>query len=132
MATANFLAEMYPDSKNIHGYSFKTKDVGIFGAGGADLGMTNIGDKEMFSTLKKAYEGIKGMKKKIMLTHMHPEGSASEFSGFPGSKGIRKAIELFKPDILIHSHIHEAEGIEDIIGNTKVINVGRKGRIIEL
>lgn len=132
IASANFLAELYPDSKNIHGYSFKTGDVGIFGAGGANMGITSLSEKEMFQTLRKAYQGVRNSKKKIMLTHMHPSGSVSEFSGFPGSKSIRRAILEFKPDILIHSHIHEAEGIEDIIGKTKIINVGRKGRIIEI
>ena len=63
---------------------------------------------------------------------MHPAGSKSEFSGIPGSKSITKAIEKFKPDILLHSHIHEAHGFEEYIGKTKVINVGREGKIIEI
>jgi len=63
---------------------------------------------------------------------MHPENSLSELSGFPGSSSIRKAIEQFKPDILIHGHIHEAAGAKEIIGKTKVINVGRNGTIIEI
>jgi Icc-related predicted phosphoesterase len=67
-----------------------------------------------------------------MITHMHPSESLSEFSGFPGSKSINKAIKEFKPDILIHGHIHEAAGVEEIIGKTKVINVGRDGTIIEI
>ena len=67
-----------------------------------------------------------------MVTHMHAAGTGSEFSGIEGSKGIRKAIEEFKPDFLIHSHIHEGEGIEEKIGKTKVINVGRKGKVLEI
>ena len=63
---------------------------------------------------------------------MHPAKSKSEFSGFKGSKSITKAIEKFKPDFLLHGHIHEAEGIEEKLGTTKVINVGREGKIIEL
>ena len=51
---------------------------------------------------------------------------------FPGSEGVRKAIETFKPDILLCSHVHEAEGIEEMIGKTKVINVGKRGKIIEV
>tara|TARA_Y100000034_G_scaffold134511_1_gene203144 strand:- start:1155 stop:1757 length:603 start_codon:yes stop_codon:yes gene_type:complete len=130
-ATADFLAEVY-GVKNIHGYSVKYDDVGFFGAGGADIGPGMISEKEMLSTLKKAYSGLKGMKKKIMVTHMHPAKSKSEFSGFKGSKSITKAIEQFKPDILLHGHIHEASGIEEKIGSTNVINVGREGKIIEL
>lgn len=132
MATTDFLAEMYPDTHNMHGYSMKIKDVGIFGAGGADIGITVVSEKEMLETLNRAHEGIKDLKKKIMITHMHPQSSASEISGFEGSVSIKKAIEKFKPDLLIHSHIHEAEGIEDKIGKTEIINVGRRGRIIEL
>ena len=43
-----------------------------------------------------------------------------------------KAIKQFKPDILLHGHIHEASGFEEYIGKTKVINVGREGKIIEI
>ena len=63
---------------------------------------------------------------------MHPANSKSEFSGFKGSESIAKAIEKFKPDFLLHGHIHEASGIEEKIGSTKVINVGREGKILEL
>ncbi len=132
IATANFLADLYSPTRNIHGYSFKKNDVGIFGAGGADIGPGVIKDSEIFKMLKKGHEDVKEMKKKIMVTHMHAQGTASEFSGFEGSGSIRKAVEEFQPDLLIHSHIHEAEGIEEKIGKTKVINVGRKGRIIEI
>ena len=45
---------------------------------------------------------------------------------------IRKAIEEFQPDVFIAGHIHEAEGLSEKIGKTRVYNVGRKGRIIEL
>lgn len=130
--TADFLADLY-GMRNIHGYSVNYKGVGIFGAGGITSGEKNSRDeREIFSMLKKGDEKLKETRKKIMVTHMHAQGSLSEFSGFKGSSGIRKAIEKFQPDIFIHSHIHEAEGIEEKIGKTKVINVGKKGKIIEV
>ena len=69
-----------------------------------------------------------------MVTHVHPTGTTMEkFTNiFPGSTGIKKAVDAFKPDILLCSHVHEAEGIEEKIGTTKVINVGKKGKIIDL
>ena len=69
-----------------------------------------------------------------MVTHVHPSGTHMEkfTKFFPGSTGIKKAIEAFKPDILLCSHVHEAEGIEEMVGKTKVINVGKKGKIIDL
>lgn len=130
-ATADFLAEFY-GVKNIHGYSVRYEDIGFFGCGGADFGMSVISDREMFSKLKKGFDKIKYLKKKIMVSHMHSANSKSEFSGFKGSEGIRKAIDEFKPDLLLHGHIHEAEGLEETIGCTKIISVGRRGKIIEL
>lgn len=135
LATADFLAELY-GVKNIHGYAVKYKDVGIFGCGGS----TNVGpfqevtEKEAYDLLKKSFDKIKYLKKKIMVTHLHPsETKMEKFTKFfEGSKGVRRAVEKLKPDILLCSHVHEAEGIEEKIGNTRVINVGKKGKIIEL
>lgn len=133
VATTDFLAEMYP-VKNIHGYSVKYKDVGIFGAGGANIGVHQITENEIYDLLKKGYDRIKYLKKKIMVTHVHPsETKMEKFSNIvPGSSGVKRAVERFHPDILLCSHVHEAEGIEEKIGKTKVINVGKKGKIIEL
>lgn len=130
-ASVDFLADFY-GLKNIHGYSVIQDKIGFFGAGGADIGPGKITEKEIYDILKKAHSNLKGIEKKVMITHMHPSESFSEFSGFPGSQAINHAIKKFKPDLLIHGHIHEAEGIEEKIHSTKVINVGRRGRIIEI
>ncbi len=133
VATADFLAEVY-GATNLHGYSIMYKDVGLFGCGGANIGLHQLGEDEILDLLKKGYDRIKEAKRKIMVTHVHPSGAISEsFSGFfPGSEGVRKAIEKFRPDILLCGHVHEAEGIEEVIGRTKVLNVGKKGKIIEI
>lgn len=132
IATTNFLAEMYSPTQSIHGYSFIDGDLGIFGAGGGDIGINMAKDSEIFNLLKKGNEKVKNVKKKIMVTHMHHQGSKAEFSGFKGSKAVRKAIEEFKPDFLISAHIHEAGGMEEKIGKTKIINVSRKAKIFEI
>ena len=133
VATADFLAELY-GATNLHGYSIKCKDVGLFGCGGANIGLFQLGEDEIFELIKKGYDRIKDSKKKILVTHVHPSGSLMEkFTNiFPGSDGVKKAIDIFKPDILLCSHVHEAEGIEEMIGKTKVINVGKRGKIIEV
>jgi len=93
-----------------------------------------LSEEEIYALLKKGFEGVKDSKKKIMITHVHPEGTLMEkFSEiFEGSRGLRKAVESFKPDFLLCSHVHEAEGLEEKIGKTRVINVGKKGKIIEI
>jgi Icc-related predicted phosphoesterase len=130
LSTAELLSKKYPNTKNLHEYSFKSDDLGIFGAGGA-IGF-NTNEKEIFNALKKGNDYLKDIKKKIMVTHMHHKGSKAEFSGFEGSKAITKAIKEFKPDLLINAHIHEAGGIEEKIGKTRIINVSRKPKVIEI
>ena len=65
---------------------------------------------------------------------MHPSETRMEkLSDFvPGSPGLRKAVKEFKPDIVLCSHVHEAEGLEEMIGKSKILNVGRHGKIFEL
>ena len=48
------------------------------------------------------------------------------------NKGLKKAIDKLQPDILICGHVHEAEGIEEKLGKTLILNVGKKGKIIEI
>jgi Icc-related predicted phosphoesterase len=138
-ATANFLEKLYaPSVKNIHGKGLKRHDaaheVGIFGAGGANIGIFQISEREIYDKLQKGFDKVKGVKLKLMVTHVHPTGTLMEKLSVmvPGSEGVRRAIKKFQPDIAICSHVHEAEGIEEKIGKTKVINVGRKGKIIEI
>jgi len=131
--TNAFLAEMYaPYTKNLHGYSFKKRNIGFFGAGTANMGINSIEDSQIFKLLKKSHNKIKDQKKTIMVTHIHPEGSQSEFSGWGGSPAVKKAIKELKPDIAISSHIHEAGGLEENMGKTRVINVSRKEKIFEI
>jgi Icc-related predicted phosphoesterase len=132
-ATADFLAEVY-DVTNLHGYTIKYKDIGIFGCGGANIGLESLKEDEIFNILKDGSNKVQDMKKKIMVTHVHPSDSKMEkFSSFvPGSSGLKKAIDDIQPDFLLCSHVHEAEGIEEKIGKTTVINVGRKGKILDL
>jgi len=133
-ATTSSLAEIYGVT-DLHGYSVKVGDVGIFGAGSANIGIFQLGEKEIYDLLGKSFKKIKKTKKKIMVTHCHPDKTLMAKMGaeqIPGSKGVTRAIKKFKPDIAICSHVHEAEGIEEKVGKTKLINVGKKGKIISI
>ncbi|MEK6835893.1 MAG: metallophosphoesterase [Nanoarchaeota archaeon] len=133
LATADFIADFYGIT-NLHGYSVKYENVGIFGCSGTNIGINQLSEDEIFYLLKRGFEKIKNTKKKVMVTHVHPiKTKIAKFSQFvPGSTGVNKALKKFKPDILICSHVHEASGIEEKIGKTKIINVGTEGKIIEI
>lgn len=133
MSTINPLTQIYPGTRHVHGYSVIKGDIGIFGSGyESSTGPFFVEDEEIFKVLKKGNEKVKDFKKKIMVTHAHHKGSIAEFSGFPGSKAVEKAIREFKPDILISAHIHEAGGLQEKIGKTTILHVGRKPTIFEI
>jgi Icc-related predicted phosphoesterase len=121
------------DIKNIDGYYVTYKGVGIAGLGNPDFQLS-IDEKRAFEKMKISFDKMKAqpLRKRILISHLHASGTSSELSGFPGSKALKQAVRYFEPDFLLQAHIHEAEGIEEKIGNTRVINVGRKGKIIEL
>lgn len=133
LATADFLARKY-GATNLHGFGLKHGEIGLFGCGGANMGLFQLSEDEIFYHLYKSHKYVKDAKKRIMVTHVHPAESLMEqFSEFvKGSTGVTKAIEILKPDLLLCSHVHEASGLEETIGGTRVLNVSKVGKIIEI
>jgi Icc-related predicted phosphoesterase len=96
-----------------------------------------MSEKEIYDTVLKAFYSIYSLdkiNKKVMISHVHPSGTEIEsMSKFvKGSSGLRRAVERLKPDFLFCSHVHEAQGLEEKIGNTTVFCVGKEGRILDL
>jgi Icc-related predicted phosphoesterase len=129
-ADAELLSKTY-NIKNIENKYAVYKNVGILGIGSSDWALFPD-DIRTLHKLEKDFAKLKNLEKKIMISHLHAAGTKSELSGVPGNEALRLAIEKFQPDLFIHSHIHELEGAEEKIGKTKVVNVGRKGRIFEI
>ena len=127
-----FLAEFYK-VKNLHGYGYKKGDIGFFGCSSVNLGIWQLPEREIFELLKRGAAYVSDCKKKILISHVHPAQSKMTLvSGFEGSEGLRKAIDELQPDIVFCAHVGEAEGIEELVGKTRVVNVGRRGRILEI
>ena len=115
--------------KNIHNYYVTYKNVGIVGIGSPNWKLSL--DDEDFVEIKRNFDKMTS-KKKILVSHLHAEGTMAELSGVAGDVILKKAVKDFKPDLLIAAHIHEGEGIEDKINGTKVVQVGRRGKILEI
>ena len=132
-ASADFLSYVNK-ARLLHGYGARYEDVGFFGCGSANIGIHGLSEEEIFNTLDKAHKGISYLDKKVMVTHVHPSGSMMErLSRFvPGSSGVSEAIKKFKPSVVLCSHVHEAQGLEEQLEGVRVINVGPKGKIIDL
>ena len=122
----DFLAAKY-NLQNLHNKSVNFGNIAIVGSGS---NMAMMSEKDIYDGIRR----LKSSQKTLLVSHVHPSGTLMEtFSQFvKGSIGLRKAIEATKPAVVICGHVHEAEGIEEKIGNTLVVNVGKKGRLIEL
>ena len=115
--------------KNIHNYYVTYKDVGIIGIGSPNWKLSL--DNGDFAGIKRNFDKVISGKR-VLVSHLHAEGTMAEFSGIKGDAVLRRAVDDFKPDLLIAAHIHEGEGIEEKIGKTRVVQVGRRGKILEV
>ena len=116
-------------AKSIHNYYVTYDDVSIAGIGSPDMKFSF--NEEDFQQIKKQFDRMESTKK-ILVSHLHARGTKAEFSGVRGDEILRRAVLEFSPDVLICSHIHEGEGIEDKIGKTQIFQVGRKGKIFDI
>jgi Icc-related predicted phosphoesterase len=76
-----------------------------------------------------------GLKPLILICHAPPRGTALDRvrDGLhAGSQSVRDFVDRHQPEYLFCGHIHEAEGVAITMGETKAINVGKRGYLLEL
>ena len=130
----------------IHCGSSRQGDYGFIGMGGMVIHNPKrqgnparyyFSDSDIYESLVKTNKEVSDLKRRIVLTHQPPFGARDVISSGKGtgSKGLRRFVEEYQPDLLLCGHIHEDRG-ESCIGSTKIVNVGemRKGyaAIIEI
>lgn len=118
----------------IHKKQFIENNLLFLGYGGGGFSQT---DREFEHLAKSKFnEIIKNNKDKkiILVTHAPPYGTKVDKLGrnHAGNKSIRKFIENNNIDLHICGHLHENFGKEDKIKNTRIINPGPFGKIIEV
>ncbi len=130
------LKQRYPEViYDLHNYAFKVSDIGFFGCGLANIGPNELTEREIKNRIESSFKYVRDAKKKVMVVHVPPYKTKLDKIGRNmnvGSTAVRSAIEKFKPDTCICGHIHETFGLEDSLSDTTVINVGPKGRIINV
>lgn len=89
----------------------------------------DLSEEEAAQRLEAMPEGLD-----LLILHSPPYGHC-DVSGqgkHLGSRAIADAIEAKQPRVAVCGHIHESWGEESRIGETRVINLGPDGRVIEL
>ena len=87
-----------------------------------------------FRKVARQWYGEHQDKKIVLVTHGPPVGTKVDLleKRHVGNVDYRKFIERIKPKVVICGHLHETAGVVDAIGETKVVNPGRAGMVIEL
>ncbi len=118
---------------NIHGDYYILDEVVFVGIGGSNITPFNTpieySEEELWKLVSNVFqklskEKFKGLK--ILVSHPPPYNTKLDktyFGQHVGSISIRKVIELFKPNLCICGHIHEARGV-DKLGETIILNPG--------
>ena len=116
---------------NLHGHGYRLEEeLAVFGVGGSTPTPfntpTEYTEQEIDAFLYIAYEEIKNVSHKILVSHTPPFGTKVDIVGrgdHVGSKVIREFIEKEQPELCLTGHIHEARNI-DKIGKTLILNPG--------
>ncbi len=125
---------------NLHSKSLIIQGVGFFGVGGSNYTPfntpTEYTEEEIREFIQKAYEEIKHVTLKILVSHAPPYNTNVDIVGgvhHVGSVSVREFIEEYQPQLCLTGHIHEAVG-KDRIGDTLILNPGmlKDGGYVEL
>lgn len=69
----------------------------------------------------------------VLVVHSPPKGHCDASEGKSlGSEAVLRAIEEKQPAVAVCGHIHEAWGEESRVGETRVVNLGPEGALIEV
>lgn len=114
---------------DLHSRGRIVEDVGFFGLGGSNSTPFNTpqeySEDELWDFLAEGYEQVKSSPIKVMVSHPPPSNTDLDKTDIMhvGSKKVREFIEMYKPDLVLCGHVHEARG-QDVIGKTVIINPG--------
>jgi hypothetical protein len=114
----------------LHKEFVKFGDVTFIAYGGGGFSES---DERLDSWIKTIRQKING--KTVFFTHAPPRGTKLDklpYLGHRGSKSVRNAIEVLKPELFVSGHFHETFLRRDKIGETLLINPGPDGVLLEI
>ena len=116
----------------LHGEGTEIGGVRFFGLGGGVPPTPfpwsfDLDEEDAGKLLARCPEGA------ILVVHSPPKGHVDGARGrHLGSEAILHTIESKRPSLALCGHIHQSWGQESMIGQTRVVNLGPKGRFFEV
>jgi Icc-related predicted phosphoesterase len=118
----------WPAATVLHGEGTELDGVGFFGLG-AGVPVTPW-DWSFDLTEEEAERQLAGCPPgAVLVLHSPPRGHVDDGLG---SAAILRAIEEKRPPLAVCGHIHQCWGQEALIGDTRVLNLGPEGTVIEV
>lgn len=120
---------------NFHGETVEIGGVRFAGLGYSTVTPFNTPGEYTEDEIAARLEKFGEWKPQVLICHSPPLGTALDRirEGLHGgSRAVREFIEGHQPADFFCGHIHEAEGAVIQMGNTRAMNVGKRGYVLEV
>jgi len=118
-----------------HGRSFEAAGRHVAGLGYSSPTPFNTPGEYSEAEITRRLASFDGLAPLVLICHCPPHGTPldrihGETHG--GSTAVRDFIDRRQPEYFLCGHIHEAAGVEAQLGQTRAINAGKRGYLLEL
>ena len=119
----------------LHGETANRDGVAVAGIGGA-IPPIHVPTFQSYNIEEDAAEALLDQihEADILISHSPPHGIGDVFDGHisMGSAAVRRAAERLRPKLLLCGHVHDCWGTRDMLGETRVANLGPVPVIFEI
>ncbi|MFQ5968940.1 MAG: metallophosphoesterase [Nitrososphaerales archaeon] len=119
---------------NLHGRSAEISGQLFSGCGGGNIGPFHTPYELSEHLFKEILDKLDTSRSFVFISHCPPKGFLDEpRQGLHvGSDVIREFVEQKQPKLQFCGHIHESGGKETRVGNTRVINVAKRIKLLDI
>jgi Icc-related predicted phosphoesterase len=124
----------WPSAVVLHGTGTEIAGVPFFGLGGG-IPVTPFGSWSYDFTEAEAARLLSDCPAAaVLVSHSPPKGAVDRSSSGQslGSTAVQEAVLRLQPRLVVCGHIHQCAGQRSMIGETRVINAGPGGVVVEL
>lgn len=120
---------------NFHGQTFRIGSFHVAGLGYSNITPFETRGEYTEEQIAEKLEVFAGIKPMMAVFHCPPfRTPLDRIMNFRhgGSTAVREFIEREQPEYFFCGHIHEAAGVAERLGETKAMNVGKQGFLLDL
>jgi len=121
--------------QTLHGKSLTINGVHLAGLGHSNPTPFHTPGEDSEETIAANLEAFAALKPLTLICHCPPLDTpldeAAPGKHF-GSRAVRSFVDTYQPQWFLCGHIHEAAGRDVMLGQTRGINVGKQGYLLEL